>query len=111
MKKIWICLLCLLLTVSAAACGGTGGESYASAEPSISEAESLPEASGSPDVSEISGSESFAASEAVSDSHNSETVEARTPSERYDALMESLWRRNRIRRCRARRRRDDAADD
>lgn len=48
MKKIWICLLCLLLTVSAAACGGTGGESYASAEPSISEAESLPEASGSP---------------------------------------------------------------
>mgnify|MGYP002581036009 CR=1 FL=1 len=90
MKKIWICLLCLLLTVSAAACGGTGGESYASAEPSISEAESLPEASGSPDVSEISGSESFAASEAVSDSHNSETVEARTPSERYDALMERV---------------------
>ena len=90
MKKIWICLLCLLLTVSAAACGGTGGESYASAEPSISEAESLPEASGSPDVSEISGSESFAASEAVSDSHNSETVEARTPSARYDALMERV---------------------
>ena len=90
MKKIWICLLCLLLTVSAAACGGPGGESYASAEPSISEAESLPEAYGSPDVSENSGSESFAASEAVSDSHNSETVEARTPSERYDALMERV---------------------
>lgn len=54
MKKIWICLLCLLLTVSAAACGGTGDESYASAESAASEASSLPEESSEPETASAS---------------------------------------------------------
>mgnify|MGYP000373287280 FL=1 len=54
MKKIWICLLCLLLTVSAAACGGTGDESYTSAESAASEASSLPEESSEPETASAS---------------------------------------------------------
>ena len=54
MKKLLIVLLCLLLTVSAAACGGTGDESYASAESAASEASSLPEESSEPETASAS---------------------------------------------------------
>ena len=102
MKRILVCLLCLLLAVSAAACGGaSSGESSGGISPPP-ETSAGAESADAADVSVVSevSSESDASDESdVSDELSapddvSAAAQKSTPSERYDAMTARMMEGN-----------------
>lgn len=102
MKRILVCLLCLLLAVSAAACGGASfGESSGGISPPPA-ASAGAESAGAADVSVVSevSSESDASDDSdVSDELSapddvSAAAQKSTPSERYDAMTARMMEGN-----------------
>ena len=102
MKRILVCLLCLLLAVSAAACGGaSSGESSGGISPPP-ETSAGAESADAADVSVVS--EVSSESDASDDSDVSDELSARddvsaaaqksTPSERYDAMTARMMEGN-----------------
>lgn len=87
MKRILVCLLCLLLAVSAAACGGaSSGESSGGISPPPA-ASAEAESAGAADVSDASdASKESDVSDEFSAPDVSAAAQKSTPSERYDAM-------------------------
>lgn len=87
MKRILVCLLCLLLAVSAAACGGaSSGESSGGISPPPA-ASAEAESAGAADVSDASdASKESDVSDELSAPDVSAAAQKSTPSERYDAM-------------------------
>lgn len=87
MKRILVCLLCLLLAVSAAACGGASfGESSGGISPPPA-ASAGAESAGAADVSDASDtSKESDVSDELSAPDVSAAAQKSTPSERYDAM-------------------------
>lgn len=87
MKRILVCLLCLLLAVSAAACGGaSSGESSGGISPPPA-ASAGAESAGAADVSDASDtSKESDVSDELSAPDVSAAAQKSTPSERYDAM-------------------------
>ena len=87
MKRILVCLLCLLHAVSAAACGGaSSGESSGGISPPPA-ASAEAESAGAADVSDASdASKESDVSDELSAPDVSAAAQKSTPSERYDAM-------------------------
>lgn len=87
MKRILVCLLCLLLAVSAAACGGaSSGESSGGISPPPAASDKA-ESAGAADVSDASdASKESDVSDELSAPDVSAAAQKSTPSERYDAM-------------------------